>query len=172
MLTATPINNRLSDFRHMVELFTRRRRGLLRPHARRQQPPAHFNNLEKELRKQFGGDDVSRRAEHVVEAQEILAASDDLPGARRPAQPRLRAREPDPRDRQRRRRSPSASRRRSPSTRSARPTASCSTMFEKAFSKDKPLFTLADLLPARLLQGRRRDRSTRSRRTARSRSSG
>ena len=24
MLTATPINNRLSDFRHMVELFTRR----------------------------------------------------------------------------------------------------------------------------------------------------
>ena len=24
MLTATPINNRLSDFRHMAELFTRR----------------------------------------------------------------------------------------------------------------------------------------------------
>ena len=24
MLTATPINNRLSDFRHMTELFTRR----------------------------------------------------------------------------------------------------------------------------------------------------
>jgi hypothetical protein len=34
LLTATPINNRLSDFRHMAELFTRRNEGLLRPNSR------------------------------------------------------------------------------------------------------------------------------------------
>lgn len=71
MLTATPINNRLSDFRHLAELFTRRdetyfARTLGVNHLR-----AHFNQMERALRRRVGHDLVDV-AEHMVEAQEIL----------------------------------------------------------------------------------------------------
>ena len=170
MLTATPINNRLSDFRHMVELFTRREETLLRPHARRQQPA-------RALQQHGEGAAQSRRArprptlqEHLAEAQEILATDDDLPGARRPAQPRLRAREPDPGDRQGRRRSRSASRRRSPTTRSGRPTASCSTCSRRrSRARSRSSRCRCTTRSPTTRAGQRA--STRSRRTARSRSS-
>ena len=71
MLTATPINNRLSDFRHMTELFTggdeayfARTIGII--HLR-----AHFNQMEKMLRSRVEQDAVDA-AEHMTEAQEIL----------------------------------------------------------------------------------------------------
>ena len=71
MLTATPINNRLSDFRHMTELFTggddtyfARTIGI--NHLR-----AHFNQMEKMLRGRVEQDSVDA-AEHMTEAQEIL----------------------------------------------------------------------------------------------------
>ena len=41
-LTATPINNRLSDFRHMAELFTRREEAYFRPNHRGEQPTSAF----------------------------------------------------------------------------------------------------------------------------------
>ncbi len=73
MLTATPINNRLSDFRHMAELFTRgddayfgRTLGI--PNLR-----AHFNSLEKSFRKKVGSD-APDAAEHMAVAQDLLAA--------------------------------------------------------------------------------------------------
>jgi len=51
MLTATPINNRLSDFRHMAELFTRRDEAYFARTLGVNNLRAHFNNMEKALRK-------------------------------------------------------------------------------------------------------------------------
>ncbi|TAH34306.1 MAG: helicase [Planctomycetota bacterium] len=71
MLTATPINNRLSDFRHMAELFTHRDETYFARTLGVNNLRAHFNQMEKALRGRVGHDliDVS---EHMTEAQEIL----------------------------------------------------------------------------------------------------
>lgn len=75
MLTATPINNRLSDFRHMTELFSRRDETYFARTLGVNNLRAHFNNMEKALRASFGGDDVDL-SEHLSEAQEVLASDD------------------------------------------------------------------------------------------------
>ncbi len=75
MLTATPINNRLSDFRHMAELFTRRDQTYFARTLGVNNLTAHFNQVEKALRSQVGHD-VSDVAEHITEAQEILASDE------------------------------------------------------------------------------------------------
>ncbi|MFH0351391.1 MAG: helicase-related protein [Chromatiales bacterium] len=72
MLTATPINNRLSDFRHMAELFTRRVEAYFGRTLGVNNLRAHFNNMEKALR-QTVGHDVPDAAEVITEAQDILA---------------------------------------------------------------------------------------------------
>jgi superfamily II DNA or RNA helicase len=78
MLTATPINNRLADFRHMAELFTRRDESYFGRTIGIHNFRAHFNNLEKQLQKQLGSEPEKREAtpvaEHLVEAQELLAS--------------------------------------------------------------------------------------------------
>jgi superfamily II DNA or RNA helicase len=75
MLTATPINNRLSDFRHMTELFTRGQEAYFARTLGVNNLRAHFNNMEKALRQRLGHEptDVS---EHMGEAQEILTSDD------------------------------------------------------------------------------------------------
>lgn len=76
MLTATPINNRLSDFRHMAELFTRRQEDYFSRTLGVNNLRAHFNNLEKSLRTAVGHE-VADVSGHMAEVQEFLA-SDDL----------------------------------------------------------------------------------------------
>ena len=71
MLTATPINNRLSDFRHMVELFTRRDETYFARTLGVNNLRAHFNQMEVTFRGRVGQVDADA-AEHVAEAQEIL----------------------------------------------------------------------------------------------------
>jgi len=71
MLTATPINNRLSDFRHMAELFTRRDETYFARTLGVNNLRAHFNQMEKALRNRVGHD-VTDVAEHMTEVQEIL----------------------------------------------------------------------------------------------------
>lgn len=71
MLTATPINNRLSDFRHMAELFTRRDDTHFARTLGVNNLTAHFNQMEKTLRSRVGHD-VTDVADQVTEAQEIL----------------------------------------------------------------------------------------------------
>lgn len=75
MLTATPINNRLSDFRHMTELFTRRAEAYFGRTLGVNNLRAHFNNMEKTLRSRVGHD-LTDVAEHMPEAQEILATDE------------------------------------------------------------------------------------------------
>ena len=73
MLTATPINNRLSDFRHMAELFTRRDEAYFARTLGVNSLRAHFNQMEKALRKSVGHE-VTDVAEHMPEAQQLLSA--------------------------------------------------------------------------------------------------
>jgi hypothetical protein len=75
MLTATPINNRLTDFRHMIELFSRRDEAYFSRSIGINNLTAHFGNLEKELRREFDDHAVTEVAA-VAEAQDILATSE------------------------------------------------------------------------------------------------
>ncbi len=76
LLTATPVNNRLLDLQHMIELFSRRDAGYFKPaplgiHSL----PGHFRKMEKELERQI--DSTTQDGEEVetnqVEASEVLA---------------------------------------------------------------------------------------------------
>jgi SNF2 family DNA or RNA helicase len=71
MLTATPINNRLSDFRHMTELFTRRDEAYFARTLGINNLRAHFNRLEKALRDRVGSEFVDA-GEHLGDAEELL----------------------------------------------------------------------------------------------------
>ncbi len=75
MLTATPINNRLSDFRHVAELFTRKKEDYFAQTLGVNNLRAHFNNMEKALRKRLGGDGVDL-GENLAEVQERLAGDE------------------------------------------------------------------------------------------------
>ena len=56
MLTATPINNRLSDFRHMAELFTRRDEAYFARTLGVNNLRAHVNQMERDFRQRIGRD--------------------------------------------------------------------------------------------------------------------
>jgi len=75
MLTATPINNRLSDFRHMAELFTRRDQTYFARTLGVNNLTAHFNQVEKALHGRVGHE-LSDVSEHISDAQEILASDE------------------------------------------------------------------------------------------------
>ena len=75
MLTATPINNQLSDFRHMTELFTRRDEAYFARTIGVNNLRAHFNNMERSLRGQLG-ENVFNIGENLTEANEYLAQDD------------------------------------------------------------------------------------------------
>jgi superfamily II DNA or RNA helicase len=75
MLTATPINNRLSDFRHMAELFTRRDEAYFGRTLGVNNLTAHFNQMEKALRNRVGHD-ITDVADNITEAQEILTSDE------------------------------------------------------------------------------------------------
>ena len=73
MLTATPINNRLSDFRHMTELLTLRDETYFARTIGVNNLRAHFNQMENTLRGRLGQDEADV-AEHMAEAHGILSA--------------------------------------------------------------------------------------------------
>ena len=70
MLTATPINNRLGDFRHMIELFTRRDEAYFARTIGVNNLRAHFNQMERMLRSRLGQDVEG----HMIGTQEVLFA--------------------------------------------------------------------------------------------------
>jgi len=75
MLTATPINNRLSDFRHMAELFTRKDEAYFARTLGVNNLRAHFNNMEKALRRSLGGDGFDI-GENLTEIQDRLTSDE------------------------------------------------------------------------------------------------
>ena len=73
LLTATPINNRLADFRHMAELFTRRDETHFARTVGVNHLTTHFNQMERAFR-QRAGSDAADAAEHASTAHEVLAS--------------------------------------------------------------------------------------------------
>lgn len=71
LLTATPINNRLSDFRHMLELFTRRDDAVFARTLGINNLTAHFVQMETALRARIGHE-VTDIADNIQDAQDIL----------------------------------------------------------------------------------------------------
>jgi len=145
MLTATPINNRLADVRHMAELFTRRDEAYFGQTLGIHNLRAHFNNLERRLQKELGTED-SDLAERLTEAQEILA-TDRTFQALVVQRSRAYARESQIRETG----TAAAFPVRQPphvANYSIRKTyGRLLDLFDRAFQRDKPLFTLAMYYP-------------------------
>ena len=72
MLTATPINNRLSDFRHMVELFTRLDEAYFARTLGVNNLRAHVTQMEQTFRQRVGHEVVDV-ADQLTEAEGILS---------------------------------------------------------------------------------------------------
>lgn len=72
MLTATPINNRLADLRHMIELFSRRDEAHFARTLGVNNLTSHFNAMEKAVRQLLGLDRIDL-SESITEAQEVLS---------------------------------------------------------------------------------------------------
>lgn len=81
LLTATPVNNRLIDFQHMIELFSRRQTDYFKDaplgiHSL----PGHFRKMEKELEKMVFRAESGTEEEDLVtdeaEAEKVLAKDD------------------------------------------------------------------------------------------------
>jgi superfamily II DNA or RNA helicase len=155
MLTATPINNRLSDFRHMAELFTRRVEDYFARTIGVNNLRAHFNQMEKNLRGRVGQDAVDV-AEHMSEAQEILF-TDDIFNQLVVQRSRAYARESQIREHGKAATFPE---RRDPQVAeySIRKTyGRMLDLFEKAFAKESPLFTLPMYYPLHWYKGPDKD---------------
>ena len=151
MLTATPINNRLSDFRHMAELFTRRDETYFARTLGVNNLRAHFNNMEKALR-QSVGHDIPDVAEVIGEVQDILAA-DPIFTNLVVQRSRAYARESQIRETGKAAAFPD---RRAPQVAaySIRKTyGHLLDMFEKAFQRKNPLFTLPMYYPLAWYKG-------------------
>ena len=142
MLTATPINNRLSDFRHMAELFTRRDESYFARTLGVNNLRAHMNRSEHAIRQRVG--DV---AEQIAAANDLFG-TDEIFRHLVVQRSRAYARESQLRE--------TGSAAAFP-TREAPQVAEYSVrktygrlleMFEKAFERDNPLFTLPMYYPA------------------------
>jgi superfamily II DNA or RNA helicase len=75
MMTATPINNRLIDFQHMIELFARRQQDYFKSTVGIHSLQGHFRKMEKDLEKavqQRGEGDIDVET-NLAEAEEMLA---------------------------------------------------------------------------------------------------
>ncbi len=151
LLTATPINNRLSDFRHMVELFSRRDEAYFARTLGVNNLRAHFNNMEKTLR-QTVGHDVTDISEVIADAQDILV-KDQIFGELVVQRSRAYARESQIRETGKAAAFPV---RRPPQVAeySIRKTyGRLLDMFEKAFTRKSPLFTLPMYYPLAWYKG-------------------
>ncbi len=75
MLTATPINNRLDDFRHMVELFSRQTDNYFRSTLGINSLRGHFVKMERDLREVVEGNQNKEviTETNLAEAERILA---------------------------------------------------------------------------------------------------
>lgn len=71
LLTATPINNSLNDFRHLIELFSRREEGYFDRTLGVPSVSGRLNAITKTLKRRLGTDVIDSEA--AAEATELLA---------------------------------------------------------------------------------------------------
>jgi superfamily II DNA or RNA helicase len=152
LLTATPINNRLADFRHMAELFTRKNEAYFARTLGINNLRSHFATLEKSLRTVVGEPEGRPIDDDMIEGQNILARDDTF---RHLVVQRSRAYVKASQETQ------GVAKTAFP-TRSAPKVADYSikksyggllTMIEKAFAKKAPLFTLPIYYPLAYYRG-------------------
>lgn len=75
MLTATPINNSLDDFRHMVELATRQQEDYFRTALGIHSVRGHFIRMKRELKELTGTPEEDESTEtNLAEAERVLSA--------------------------------------------------------------------------------------------------
>ena len=74
MLTATPINNRLSDFRHLAELFTRREDAYFAGTLAVPNLKSYFAKMEKDLKKRIELPEGEGLSERLSDVDEFLRA--------------------------------------------------------------------------------------------------
>lgn len=158
MLTATPINNRITDLRHMIELFTGGDDGWFARTLGVNNLTTHFRNMEKELDDRLSDADPDRPALFDMAAEGIGEAGAG-PVARELVVQRSRAYA---------RRSQQAlgaseamfPRRQPPQVAEysiRKSYGEVLDMFEEAFKRDNPLFTLAIYYPLYFYIGDRTD---------------
>ena len=151
MLTATPINNRLSDFRHMAELFTGRDDAYFARTIGVNNLRGHFNQMERELRDRIN-QDMADAAEHMTKVQEVLF-TDDIFSHLVVQRSRAYARESQVREYGQAAAFPD---RKDPKVAAYSIRKSYGKMldlFEKAFAKQNPLFTLPMYYPLHWYRG-------------------
>ncbi len=155
MLTATPINNWLSDFRHMAELFTRRDETYFAKTIGVNNLSAHFNVMERKLQSRIGHE-ISDVAEHMSEAQEILSI-DEIFRQLVVQRSRSYARESQIRETGKAAVFPERGHPQVAEYSIRKTYGRLLDMFEKAFQKEKPLFTLPMYYPLAWYKGDNKD---------------
>ncbi|MCY4104020.1 MAG: helicase-related protein [bacterium] len=73
LLTATPVNNRLADFRHMAELFTRGDEAYFARRLGVNNLTAHFNNMERRLSESLD-EGLTTEAAEALAADEVFSS--------------------------------------------------------------------------------------------------
>ena len=74
MLTATPINNSLDDFRHMVELYTRQQEDYFRTTLGIHSVRGHFIRMKRDLKELSGTEEEDESTEtNLAEAERVLS---------------------------------------------------------------------------------------------------
>ncbi len=151
-LTATPINNRLTDFQHLIELFSRRERAdhfkgaPLGIHSL----PGHFRKLEKALERAVAGnqqgDEEADLETNQAEAEQVLW-SDDLFRALVVQRSRAYVKRSQEQQGGSMAIFPNRERPRVAAYQLRKTYGRLLDMVEKAFEKEKPLFSLAVYYP-------------------------
>ena len=153
MLTATPINNRLTDFRHMIELFTQEDDRWFARTLGINSLKGHFRQLEKQYRTRSGrdSDDVT---DDVSEAEQVLT-TDSIFRELVVQRSRSYARESQMRETGKAAMFPERSKPQVAEYSIQKTYGHLLQEFDKAFEKDNPLFTLPMYYPLYWYKGDR-----------------
>ncbi len=146
LLTATPINNRLADFRHMAELFTRGDDTYFARTLGVNHFTGRFNRLEHQLRESLGGEAAALQDGLHEDAREMLVA-DQIFSALVVQRSRAYAKASQEQERGE---SASFPKRKNPRVAEysiRKSYGEALTMFQRAFERKNPLFTLAIYYP-------------------------
>ena len=146
MLTATPVNNRLADFRHMVELFTHRDDAYFSQTLGVHSLTGRFSVMERQLQALLGGQEGTLFEGFTPEASEALSGN-EIFGALVVQRSRAYAKASQIQERGE---SSAFPERRPPKVAEYSIRSSYGEvldLFEKAFEKKNPLFSLAIYYP-------------------------
>ncbi len=144
-LTATPINNRLGDFRHMAELFTGREEAFFAKTLGVHGLTSHFNRLEKNLKDSLGSEEA-QLGENLEEVREKLSV-DVVFGALVVQRSRKYVRESQQQEKEKPAIFPTRQKPEVAEYSVRKSYGALLDKFEKAFQKDNPLFTLSIYYP-------------------------